>query len=94
MDHLKDDQNKDLKVLLNKRNNFFGVILGVYPHNTFHIEIDPEAVPVHSRLYLVPQIHIDTFNTELQHLFQLVMLVPLGFSEWASPSFIIPKKYG
>ena len=71
MVHLKDDQNKDLKVLLNKRNNFFGVILGVYPHNTFNVEIDTEAVPVHSRSYPVPHIILDTFNYETQHLVQL-----------------------
>ena len=60
----------------------------------FHIEIDPEVVPVHSRAYPVPHIHLDNFKTEIQHLVQLGVLVPQGCSEWDSPSFIIPNKDG
>ena len=94
MDHLKDDQKEDLKIILNKYKKLFDGTIVVYPHKTFHIDIDPEEVSVHSRLYPVPHINLDTFKTELQHLVQLGVLVPLGCSEWASPSFIIPKKYG
>ena len=94
MDHLKDDQKKDLKVLFNKHKKFFDGTIGVYPNKTFHIEINTEAVPVHSIAYPVPHIHLDTFKPELQHLVQLGTLVPQVFSEWASPSFIIPNKYG
>ena len=94
MDHLKYDQKEDQKVLLNKHKKLFDGTLGVYPHKTFHIEIYPEAVLVHSRAYPVPHINLDTFKTELQHLVQIGVLVPQGCSEWASPSFIIPNKYG
>ena len=81
MDHLKDDQKEDPNVLLNKHKKLFDGTLGVYPHKKFHIEIDPEALPVHSRAYPVPHIHLDTFKTELQHLVQLGVLVPQGCSE-------------
>ena len=94
MDHLKDDQKEYLKVLLNKHKKLFYVTLGVYPHKTLHIDIDPEELPVHSKAYPVLHINLDTFKTELQDLVQLGLLVPQGCSEWASPSFIIPKKDG
>ena len=56
--------------------------------------MDKGVTPVHARAYPVPRIHLETFHKELQHLIRLGVLVPQGVSEWASPSFIIPKKDG
>jgi hypothetical protein len=42
----------------------------------------------------VPRIHLSTFKRELDHLVALGVLVPQQESEWAGPSFIIPKKDG
>jgi hypothetical protein len=72
----------------------FNGTLEVYPHKKVHIDIDPNAKPVHSRPYLVPQIHLKTFKKELHHLVRIGVLVAQQESEWASPSFIIPKKDG
>ena len=44
--------------------------------------------------YPVPCIHLSTFKKELDHLVSLGMLIPQKEREWASPSFIIPKKDG
>jgi hypothetical protein len=59
-----------------------------------HLELDPNAKPVHARPYPVPHIHLSTFKNKLDHLFALGMLIPQKESEWASPTFIIPKKDG
>jgi hypothetical protein len=72
----------------------FNGTLGLYPHKKVHIDIDPNAKPVHSRPYPVPQIHLKTFKNELDHLVRLGVLTSQQESEWASPSFIIPKKDG
>ena len=37
---------------------------------------------------------LKTFKTKLDHLIELRVLAPTTESEWASPSFIIPKKDG
>jgi hypothetical protein len=66
--------------------------LGVYPHKKVHIDIAPNAKPVHSRPHPVPCIHLKTFKTELNHLVQIGVLASQQESQWASPSFIIPKK--
>ncbi len=58
------------------------------------MDIDPNAKPVHSRPYPVPRIHLKTFKKELDHLVRIGVLEAQQESEWASPSFIIPKKDG
>ena len=68
--------------------------MGFYPHKKVHIEIDPNAKPVHKRPYAVPRVHLDTFKRELDHLVEIGVLSPQGMSAWASPTFIIPKKDG
>ena len=70
----------------------FDETIEVYPHEQVHIDIDPNAKPVHSMPHLVPQIHLKTFKKELNHLVRICVLAAQQESEWASPSFIIPKK--
>jgi hypothetical protein len=72
----------------------FDETLGVYPHKKLHIDIDPNAKPVHSRPYPVPQIHLKTFKRELNHLVRIGVRAAQPESEWASLSFIFPKKDG
>jgi hypothetical protein len=69
----------------------FNGTFGVNPHKKVHIDIDPNAKPVHSR-HPVPQIHLKTFKTKLSNLVRITLLAPQQESEWASPSSIIPKK--
>ncbi len=72
----------------------FNGTLGVYPHKKVHIDIDPNAKPVHFRPYPVPQIHLKTFKKELDYLVRMGVLAAQKESERASPSFFLPKKDG
>ncbi len=92
--HLNAHQKVDLFRVLQDNNKMFDGTLGVYPHKKIHIDIDPNAKPVHSRPYPVPRIHLKTFKKELNHLVRIGVLAAQQESEWASPSFIIPKKDG
>jgi hypothetical protein len=96
--HLDDTQKQDLRELLNDNDNehtkLFDGTLGVYPHKEVHIELEPDAKPVHARAYPVPKIHEAAYKKELFHLVKLGVLAYQGTSDWASPSFIIPKKDG
>jgi hypothetical protein len=92
--HLSAHQKADLLRVLQENNKMFDGTLGVYPRKMVHVDIDPNAKPVHSRPYPVPQIHLKTFKKELDHLVRIGVLAAQQESEWASPSFIIPKKDG
>jgi hypothetical protein len=52
----------------------------------------PGAIANYAIPYPVPMIHLNAFKKELIHLVEIGVLSPQGASEWASPTFIIPKK--
>jgi hypothetical protein len=52
----------------------------------------PGAVPKHLRPYAIPVIYLEAFKRELNHLVKIGVISPQGASEWASPTFITPKK--
>jgi hypothetical protein len=58
--------------------------------------MDPNCKPIHARAYIVPR----SVEQQLQHSKEIVRLVGIRVleedysSEWASPSFAIPKKNG
>ena len=78
--------------MLEKYIKLFDGTLRLYPRQKVHIEVEEGAVPKHSRPYSVPTIHLETFKSELKHLVQIGVLSKTDASEWASPTFIIPKK--
>ncbi len=52
--HLNAHQKADLLPVLQENDKMFDGTLGVYPHKKLHINIDPNAKPVHSRPYPIP----------------------------------------
>ncbi len=51
--YLNAHQKADLLRVLQENNKIFDGTLGVYPHKKVHIDIDPNAKPVHFRPYLL-----------------------------------------
>ena len=92
--YLNIAQQCELETVLEKYTKLFDGTLGVYLHKKFHIEVEENAQPKHSQPYAVPNIHLEPLKEELKHLVRIVMLSKTGASEWASPTFIIPKKDG
>jgi hypothetical protein len=52
--HLNVHQKANLFRVLQENKKIFNGSLGIYPHKKVHIDIDPNAKPVHSRAYPVP----------------------------------------
>jgi hypothetical protein len=94
LDHLNEHQQQRLKTVLEKFPQLFDGGLGHYPHEKIHLELEENAVPVHSRAYPVPKAHEEAFKRELEHLCKIGVLRKCAMTEWAAPTFIIPKKDG
>ncbi len=92
--HLNLEQKEDLRKVLMEHTKLFDETLGVYPHRKFHIDLVPWAIAKHARPYLVPVIQLSAFKKELLHLVEIGVLPLQGAREWASPTFITPKKDG
>ncbi|CAJ1960535.1 unnamed protein product [Cylindrotheca closterium] len=92
--HLTEDQRKLLAQALKNTDKIFDGQLGHYKHEKVPLELIENAQPVFSKAYSVPKQHEPAFLKELKHLQEIGVLERTGPSEWASPTFIIPKKDG
>jgi hypothetical protein len=87
------DQNKLLKLLTEFEELFDGT-LGDWKTEPVSFELKEGAKPYHGRPYPVPKSCKETTIKELNRLCDLGVLEFQPDSEWASPSFITPKKDG
>ena len=92
--HLTEEQRKDLAFLLSERSKLFSGELGLYPDTKVHLNLQPDAKPVHHRPYAVPRNIHTVFKGEIDHLVNVGVLEKCGASEWAVPHFATPKKDG
>ena len=90
--HLSVEDRNTLSVMLSKHTTSFDGILKVYPHRLVHLDVIQNATPRHLCAYPVAHIHLDVFKAELLRLCKIGVLEICGASQWASPTFIIPKK--
>ena len=92
--HLTEAQKQSLLRVLQQRQKLFSGKLGRYPHKKMDLELVPNAKPIHLKPYPVAKAHEDLFKQELQRLCNIGVLRRVGTTEWAFPTFIIPKKDG
>ena len=91
---LTPKQRTELARLFRKFPKLFDGELRTYPHRKYHLDLQDGAKPVHSRPYGVPFMQREAFKRELDHLIKIGVLERSGASQWASGTFIIPKKDG
>ena len=90
--HLSKEKQEKLLKLLNKHKTLFDGSLGEWKKESLNIEVKEGAKPYHARAYPIPKIHEQTLKMEVERLCKEGVLKRVNRSEWAAPTFIIPKK--
>jgi hypothetical protein len=64
-------------------------------HSTpYDIKLKENVTPYHAKPFPIPKVHEATLQVELDRLCAIGVLKKINRSEWAAPTFIIPKKDG
>jgi hypothetical protein len=90
--HLTPLQREKLLSLLLDFESLFDGTLGDWNRPPVSIELKEGAKPYHGRPYPIPQIHKATLMKEINRLVDIGVMKRQSSSQWASPTFIIPKK--
>jgi hypothetical protein len=90
--HLSADQQKKSLQLLVKFESLFDGTLGDWKTKPISFQLKEGASPYHGRAFPVPKIHKDVLIKEIERLCKLGVLEREHYSEWALPSFVVPKK--
>ena len=81
-------------MLLRKYEELFDGQLGRWHGQEVKLELKPDVTPYHARACNMPRCHMQTLKAEVERLVQIGVLKKVNRSEWAAPTFIIPKKDG
>ena len=92
--HLNIDKQRKLYDLLHKYKGLFDGTLGKWRDEKYKIDLKESATPYHARAYPVPRAYENTLRLEVDRLCKAGVLRKINRSEWAAPTFVIPKKDG
>ena len=90
--YLKEKHRNSLLELLQKYEKMFDGTLGKYTGSDYSIELMEDAKPYHAKPFPIPKIHELTLKKEVNRLIKIGVLKKINNSQWAAPTFIIPKK--
>ena len=77
---------------MQKHESLFDGTLGKWTGTSYNIELKDNVKPYHARPYAVPKAYEQTLKQEVERLCKVGVLKRINHSEWAAPTFIIPKK--
>jgi hypothetical protein len=93
--HLTSKQQQELLKVITKHSVVFDGKLGILPGKPVSLQLLSQNVrPYHGRAFPIPKAHDTLIKNEVQRLVELDVLQKINSSEWAAPSFGIPKKNG
>ena len=92
--HLTEEQKTQVRKILYQYESLFEGRLGLWDTPPITLELEEGAKPYHARAFPIPQIHEATVRKEVERLCKEGVLEKDSNSQWAAPTFIIPKKEG
>ena len=92
LNHLTNDEKQQLADLVEQFPILFGGGLGKLNIKPIHLELKPDAKPYAARAYPIPQALTGTTKKEINRLNDTNVFEENSDSEWAAPTFVIPKK--
>ena len=92
--HLNTSEQQALLQLLCKYEDLFDGMLGKWQGTPYNVELKPDASPYHARPFPIPKSLETTVKIEIDRLIKAGVLKKINRSEWAAPTFVIPKKDG
>ena len=72
--HLAPEEQEDLLGVLEIFEELFEGCLGLMPGEPYSLKLKPNTEPVHTRHFLVPQMHLKLMKDEVNHLIELGVL--------------------
>ena len=90
--HLSSHEQESLLKVLKQYEHLFDGTLGEWKGSGVSFELKPNATPYHAKPYPIAHVHEKPTKTECDRLVKLGVLEECQESEWAAPTFIIPKK--
>ncbi len=88
----KRRSTKKLLQLLKKYELLFDGTLGDWKTKPVSFQLKEGVSPYHGQAFPLPKVHKEPIIKEVERLCKLGVLERQSASEWALPSFIIPKK--
>ena len=92
--HLTEEQKSQVRTMLYQYESLFEGKLGLWDTPPVKLELEKDAMLFHARAYPIPQIHEATVRKECERLCKEGVLEKDSDSQWAAPTFIVPKKEG
>jgi len=92
--NLTELQKSQLRTILYKHKCLFEGKLGLWDTPPVHLELEENAKPFHAKAFPIPQVHEATIRREVERLCKEEVIEKDSDSQWAAPTFIIPKKGG
>ena len=92
LNYLTKSEQKSMLQLLRKYESMFDGTLGDYTGSEYKIELQDNIKPYHAKPFPIPRVHEETLKKEVNRLVEIGVLKRVNNSEWAAPTFIIPKK--
>ena len=77
---------------MTKYESLFDGTLGTWKNKTLSLNLKPDAKPYYACSFPIPKCYELTLRQEADRLVKIGVLKKVNRSEWAAPTFIIPKK--